>query len=93
MLTNAIEAIERALLKLEPQRSARLINLSPPWAVEKIRRARFQRTLRLAAERSPFYRLQFTQRNIDVARISILHNWVTSTRPEKTSGVTAPRRF
>jgi len=69
MLTKAIEAIERALLKLDPQRSVRLINLSPPWAVEKIRRARLQRTLRLAAERSPFYRLQFRQRNIDVARI------------------------
>ena len=69
MLLNAFETIERAVLKLEPQRSVRLINLSPPWAMERMRRARFRRTLRLAAERSSFYRLQFSRRSIDVARI------------------------
>src|SRR5262245_54124135 len=69
MLTKAIEAIERKVLELEPERSTKLINWSPPWAIERMRRARFQRTLRLAAERSSFYRLQFGQRNIDVARI------------------------
>ena len=69
MLTKAFEIIERAVLKLEPHRSTRLINLSPPWAMEQMRRARFRRTLRLAAERSSFYRLQFKRRNIDVARI------------------------
>src|SRR5262245_34494987 len=69
MLTKAIEAIERALLHLEPRRSVRLINSTPPWALERIRGARFRRTLRLAAERSPFYRLQFRRRHIDVARI------------------------
>ena len=69
MLTKAFEVIERALLHLEPGRGVKLINSTPPWAVERIRRARFRRTLLLAVERSPFYRFQFKRRNIDVARI------------------------
>src|SRR5215510_10525654 len=69
MLTKTFETIERAVLNLEPHRSVRLINLSPRWAIERMRRARFRRTLQLAAERSSFYRLQFRRRNIDVARI------------------------
>src|SRR5262245_14115418 len=69
MLANAIETIERAVLKLEPRRSSRFINLSPSWAVEMVRRARFQRALRLAAERSPFYQREFKRRNIDIAHI------------------------
>ena len=69
MLTKAIETIERAVLHLEPQRSVKFINLSPPWAVEKMQRARFRRTLRLAAERSPFYREAFKRHQIDVSRV------------------------
>ncbi len=56
MLTNIIEQIERVVLHMEPQRSVAFLNVSPQWAIEKMQRARFQRTLRLAAERSTFYR-------------------------------------
>src|SRR5712672_999666 len=69
MLTNLIEHIERMVLHMKPQRSVRFLNLSPPWAVEAMQRARFRRTLRLAAERSTFYREQFRKRGIDVRRI------------------------
>src|SRR5216684_3863939 len=69
MLTNLIEQIERMVLHMKPHRSVRFLNLSPPWAVEAMQRARFQRTLKLAAERSSFYREQFRRRGIDVRRI------------------------
>src|SRR6266481_4123211 len=69
MLTKMIELIERTVLHMEPQRSVRFLNVYPPWAVEAMQRARFRRTLRLAAERSSFYREQFRRRGIDVRRI------------------------
>src|SRR6266436_9757658 len=69
MLTNIIEQIERTVLHLEPQHSVPFLNLTPQWAIEKIQRARFQRTLRLAAERSTFYREEFKRRGIDPRRI------------------------
>ena len=69
MLTTIIEQIERRVLHMEPQRSVRFLNLSPPWAIEAMQRARFRRTLRIAAERSSFYREQFRKRGIDVRRI------------------------
>lgn len=69
MLTNIIEQLERLVLRMEPQRSVRFLNVSPPWAIEAMQRARFRRTLRLAAERSSFYREQFRKRGIDVRRI------------------------
>src|SRR5467141_3310119 len=69
MLANLIELIERTVLHMKPHRSVRVLNVSPPWAVEAIQRARFRRTLRLAAERSSFYREQFRRRGIDVRRI------------------------
>src|SRR6266446_9209355 len=69
MMTNIIEQIERIVLHMEPRRSMPFLNLSPPWAIDAMRRARFRRTLRLAAERSPFYREQFRKRGIDVRRI------------------------
>src|SRR5437660_8381734 len=69
MLTNIIEQIERLVLHLEPQHSVSFLNLSPQWAIEKMRRARFRRTLRLAAERSTFYREEFKRRGIDPRRI------------------------
>src|SRR6266852_6269009 len=69
MLTKMIELIERTVLHMEPHRSVRFLNVSPPWAVETMQRARFRRTLRLAAERSSFYREQFRRRGIDVRRI------------------------
>jgi phenylacetate-CoA ligase len=69
MLTNIIEQIERVVLHMEPSRAVRFLNASPAWLLPKIQRARFRRTLRLAAERSPFYREQFRKRGIDVRRI------------------------
>src|SRR6267143_4222838 len=69
MLTNLIERIERRVLHLQPHRSVRFLNVSPPWAIEAMQRARFRRTLRLAAERSSFYRDEFRKRGIDVRRI------------------------
>src|SRR5882762_10895588 len=69
MLTNIIEQIERTVLHLEPQHSVAFLNVTPQWAIEKIQRARFQRTLRLAAERSTFYRNEFKRRGIDPRHI------------------------
>jgi len=69
MLAKGMEIIERAVLRLEPRQGVRLINLSPSWAIKRMQRERFQRTLRLAAERSRFYREEFKRRNIDVASI------------------------
>ncbi len=69
MLTNIIEQIEHAVLHMEPKRAVRFLNVSPAWAIEKMQRARFRRTLRLAAERSSFYRAEFKRRGIDVRRI------------------------
>src|SRR5438309_10100672 len=69
MLTNLIEQIERMVLHMKPHRSVRFLNVTPPWAIAAMQRARFRRTLRLAAERSSFYREQFRKRGIDVRRI------------------------
>src|SRR5947208_3019417 len=69
MLATIIEQIERRVLHMEPHRSVRFLNLSPPWATESVQRARFRRTLRLAADRSTFYREEFKRRGIDVRRI------------------------
>ena len=69
MLTNIIEQLEGLVLRMEPHRSVRFLNAAPAWSLPKIQRARFRRTLRLAAERSSFYREQFQKRGIDVRRI------------------------
>jgi phenylacetate-CoA ligase len=69
MLTNIIEQIEHFVLHMEPQRAVRFLNVSPPWAIERLQRARFRRTLRLANEHSAFYRTEFKRRGIDVRRI------------------------
>src|ERR1700681_4236061 len=69
MLANLIELSERTVLQMKPHRAVRFLNLSPPWAIDAMQRARFRRTLRLAAARSSFYREQFRKRGIDVRRI------------------------
>jgi phenylacetate-CoA ligase len=69
MLSKLIELSERIALRTDPERAVRLLGQIPTSALEAMRRARFQRTLRLAAEQSPFYREQFRQRGIDVRRI------------------------
>src|SRR2546430_17077953 len=64
-----IEQVERTVVRMEPQNAVRFLNLSPDWAIEAMQRARFQRTLRLVAERSSFYREAFKRYGIDVRRI------------------------
>src|SRR2546421_8805136 len=64
-----IEQLERTVVRMEPQNAVRFLNLSPDWAVEAMQRARFQRTLRLVAERSSFYREAFKRYGIDVRRV------------------------
>jgi phenylacetate-CoA ligase len=92
MLTNLIEQIERTVLHMKPHRSVRFLNLSPPWAVEAMQRARFRRTLRLAAEHSTFYRDEFRRRGIDVRRIehpSQLGDFYTTGEDLRTHGAEA----
>src|SRR5258707_7897380 len=92
MLANLIELIERTVLHMEPHRSVRFLNVSPPWAIEAMQRARFRRTLRLAAERSSFYREQFRRRGIDVRRIehpSELGDFYTTGEDLRTYGAEA----
>src|SRR6266851_8124052 len=69
MLTSLVEFAERLALRSSPQRALELLGLIPTPALEAMRRARFRRTLRIAAERSTFYREQFRRRGIDVRRI------------------------
>src|SRR6266852_1721219 len=69
MLTSLVEFAERLALRSSPQRALELLGLIPTPALEAMRRARFRRTLRIAAERSTFYREQFRRRGIDVRRV------------------------
>ncbi|MEO8481968.1 MAG: hypothetical protein ABI634_07135 [Acidobacteriota bacterium] len=69
MLTSIVELAELTALRTSPQRAIELLGLIPARALEAMRRARFQRTLRIAAERSTFYREAFRHRGIDVRRI------------------------
>ena len=70
MLTRLGEQIEVAALKASPAGSARVFGVLPPGALLALQAARFRKTLRLVAERSPFYRDAFRRRGIDVSRIS-----------------------
>lgn len=69
MISKIIEQTERLALHLDPRRAVRLLNLMPPSAFEALQHARFRKTLRLAAQHSPFYKEQFRRRGIDVRRI------------------------
>src|SRR5216684_5748922 len=69
MLSTIVEAAERLALSTSPERAVELLGLIPGPALEAMRRARFKRTLRLAAKRSPFYCEQFRRRGIDIRRI------------------------
>src|SRR5882672_4186310 len=69
MLTSLVELAQRLALRTSPQRAVELLGLIPTPALEAMRVARFRRTLRVAAERSTFYREQFRRRGIDVRRI------------------------
>src|SRR5438094_7579292 len=69
MISEFIELFEGVALRTNPERAIRLLGLLPPSFIEAMQRARFRRTLRLATQRSPFYREQFRKRGIDVRRI------------------------
>jgi phenylacetate-CoA ligase len=69
MLSKIIEQAERLALHLEPQRAIRLLSAMPDSALETMQRARFRQTVRLAADRSAFYREQFRRRGINVRRV------------------------
>ena len=69
MLTSLVELAELLALRTSPQRAVELLGFIPAPALEAMRVARFRRTLRIAAERSTFYRDQFRHRGIDVRRI------------------------
>jgi phenylacetate-CoA ligase len=69
MVSRVVEVAERLALRTSPQRAVELLGLIPASALEAMRRARFRRTLRLAAADAPFYRDEFRRRGIDVRRI------------------------
>src|SRR5262245_51340261 len=69
MLTSLVELAELTALRTSPQTAVELLGLIPAGALDAMRRARFRRMLRIAAERSTFYREQFRRRGIDVRRV------------------------
>ncbi len=69
VLSLALELIERLAVSTDPERVARWFGALPRSGLEMAQRARFRHSLRLAAERSPFYREQFQRRGIDAGRI------------------------
>jgi phenylacetate-CoA ligase len=89
MLTSLVELAERLALRTSPQRAIERLGLIPSSALEAMRRSRFRRTLRIAAERSVFYREQFRRRGIDVRRIdhpSQLGDFYTTGEDLRTHG-------
>jgi phenylacetate-CoA ligase len=92
MLSSLVELAELAALRTSPQRAVELLGLFPSAALDAMRRARFRRTLRLAAEWSSFYRDEFRKRGIDVRRIehpSQLGDFYTSGEDLRTHGADA----
>jgi phenylacetate-CoA ligase len=69
-MTDLLRAIERVALQTAPTAAARVMRAMPPATIALLQRARFRRTLRLAATRSSFYRDQFSRRGIRVDRVS-----------------------
>ena len=69
MLTSIVELAELLALRTSPARAIDLLGLIPTSALEAMRRTRFRRTLRTAAEHSSFYREEFRRRGIDIRRI------------------------
>jgi phenylacetate-CoA ligase len=89
MLSSFVELAERVALRTDPHRAVELLGLIPHSALEAMRRARFKRTLRLAAEHSPFYREAFRRRGIDARRIdhpSQLGDFYTTGEDWRTHG-------
>lgn len=65
MYAKLIEYAERASLHLPPERAKRMLGIMPDALLKRMQAARFRRTVRLVAERSPFYREEFKRRGID----------------------------
>ncbi len=61
--------VDKAIDGLSPQNLSRLYRLTPPWLVDRIRIARFRKTVRWAARQSPFYREAFAKSKIDADRV------------------------
>jgi phenylacetate-CoA ligase len=94
MLSSLVELAELAALRTSPQRAVELLGLIPSSALDAMRRARFRRTLRVAAEWSTFYREEFRKRGIDVRRIehpSQLGDFYTSGEDLRRHGADAFR--
>lgn len=70
MISKLIEYAERASLHLPPRQARRMLGAAmPDPLLRRMQLARFRRTLRLVAERSPFYREEFRRRGIDARRV------------------------
>ncbi len=64
MLSRLTEHIEIAALRTSPAGTARVMRALPPGALTALQTARFRKTLRMVAERAPFYREAFRKRGI-----------------------------
>ena len=84
MISEFIELFEGVALRTNPERAIRLLGLLPPSFIDAMQRARFRRTLRLAAERSPFYREQFRRAESTSVVSSTPRSSETFTPPAKT---------
>jgi phenylacetate-CoA ligase len=69
MISKLIEYTERASLRLPPRQAERLFGATPETLLRRMQAARFRHTLRLVAERSPFYREEFKRRGINPRKI------------------------
>src|SRR5437868_5854329 len=70
MLSKIVKQTERAASRMSPERAQRMLRLMRPALIKRLQTERFRQTLRLVAEKSPFYREEFRRRGIDVRRIS-----------------------
>lgn len=70
MLSKIIEHTERVALRLPPAQAQRMLGATPDNFIKRMQLARFRQTLRLAAERSAFYREEFKRRGIDARAVS-----------------------
>ena len=70
MLSKITEQIEKIALRTNPQAGINLIGKIPPKIFAAMQKARFRQTLKLAANRSTFYREQFKKRGIDWRKIN-----------------------
>ncbi|HYY42765.1 MAG TPA: hypothetical protein VE775_08555, partial [Pyrinomonadaceae bacterium] len=65
MYAKLIEYAERASLHLPPERARQMLGMMPDALLKRMQAARFRRTVRFVAGRSPFYREEFRRRGID----------------------------